>query len=177
MDCTFDWLLIPNARGNLTKYGTYLYYCIKKKFSHTHQFHEKKLSSTLFLGISNDRFCGGQLNSESNEEESIPIYSEVKSQIIWLQFVTGSRDPFVMAELEQRSTTRNRQNSGFFSGSGTEFSRQNRCFVTEQSSNFLSFAADYRNRLNEGFDGTGPGIRLRYSQLRNCLNGHSVIGN
>ena len=82
---------------------------------------KKKLSSTLFLGISNDRFCGGQLNSESNEEESIPIYSEVKSQIIWLQFVTGSRDPFVMAELEQRSTTRNRQNSGFFSGSGTEF--------------------------------------------------------
>ena len=101
--------------------------CMKKKFSHTHQFHEKKkLSSTLFLGISNDRFCGGQLNSESNEEESIPIYSEVKSQIIWLQFVTGSRDPFVMAELEQRSTTRNRQNSGFFSGSGMEFFRQNR---------------------------------------------------
>ena len=117
------------------------------------------------------------MNSESNEEESIPIYSEVKSQIIWLQFVTGSRDPFVMAELEQRSTTRNRQNSGFFSGSGTEVLRQNRCFVTEQSSNFSFFAADYRNRLNEGFDGTGPGIRLRYSQLRNCLNGHSVIGN
>ena len=69
------------------------------------------------------------MNSESNEEESIPIYSEVKSQIIWLQFVTGSRDPFVMAELEQRSTTRNRQNSGFFSGSGTEFLRQNRCFL------------------------------------------------
>ena len=34
-----------------------------------------------------------------------------------------------------------------------------------------------RNDLNEGFDGTGPGIRLRFSQLRNCLNGNSIIGN
>ena len=23
-DCTFDWLLIPGARGNLTKYGLFL---------------------------------------------------------------------------------------------------------------------------------------------------------
>ena len=23
-DCTFDWLLIPGARGNLTNYGTTL---------------------------------------------------------------------------------------------------------------------------------------------------------
>ena len=42
--------------------------------------------------MSSDRFCGGQLNSESNMEESIPLYAEVKSQIFWLQFVTGSRD-------------------------------------------------------------------------------------
>ena len=95
------------------------------------------------------------MNSESNSEESVPIYSEVKSQIIWLQFVTGSRDPFVMAELEQRST--NRRTSSSVSG--------------------MFGAPDYRNRLNEGFDGTGPGVRLRYSQLRNCLDGHSIIGN
>lgn len=30
--------------------------------------------------------------------------------------------------------------------------------------------ADYRNSLNEGFDGTGPGIRVRYAQLRNCID-------
>ena len=111
-DCTFDWLLIPGARGNLTKFG-----------------------------ISKDRFCGGQLNSESNEEESIPLYSEITSQIVWLQLVTGSRDHFSMQELEARST-RNRGSDG----------------------------VDYRNRLNEGFDGTGPGIRLRYAQLRNCID-------
>ena len=66
---------LPGARGNLTKFGT------------TH-----------------DRFCGGQLNSESNEEESVPLYSEITSQIIWLQLVTGSRDLFAMQELEERST-------------------------------------------------------------------------
>ena len=57
-----------------------------------------------------------------------------------------------MAELEQRSTRRNQNQAGFFG------------------------SADYRNTLNEGFDGTGPGIRIRYSQLRNCLDGSSVIG-
>ena len=66
---------LPGARGNLTKFGT------------TH-----------------DRFCGGQLNSKSNEEESVPLYSEITSQIIWLQLVTGSRDLFAMQELEERST-------------------------------------------------------------------------
>jgi hypothetical protein len=35
--------------------------------------------------MSYDRFCGGQLNVDSNEEESIPVYTEVTSQIIWLQ--------------------------------------------------------------------------------------------
>jgi len=113
-DCTFDWLLIPGARGNLTKFGT------------TH-----------------DRFCGGQLNSESNEEKSVPLYSEITSQIIWLQLVTGSRDLFAMQELEERSTNH----------------RGNRVQ-----------GADYRNSLNEGFDGTGPGIRIRYAQLRNCID-------
>ena len=81
------------------------------------------------------------LNSESNEEESIPLYSEITSQIVWLQFVTGSRDHFAMQELEERST-RSRGNDGI----------------------------EYRNRLNEGFDGTGPGIRVRYAQLRNCID-------
>ena len=81
------------------------------------------------------------LCSESNEEESIPLYSEITSQIVWLQFVTGSRDHFAMQELEERST-RSRGNDGI----------------------------EYRNRLNEGFDGTGPGIRVRYAQLRNCID-------
>ena len=36
-------------------------------------------------GANYDRFCGGYLNIESGEEESIPVYSEVTSQIIWLQ--------------------------------------------------------------------------------------------
>ena len=114
--------MIPGGRGNLTKYGQ-----------------------------SYDRFCGGQLNSESNEEESIPIYSPITSQIIWLQLVTGSRDPFVMQELEMRSTNRRRSD-------------------TENSAN-------YRNPLNEGFDGTGPGIRLRYAQLRNCIDASPFINN
>ena len=30
--------------------------------------------------------------------------------------------------------------------------------------------ANYRNSLNEGFDGTGPGIGIRYAQLRNCID-------
>ena len=32
-----------------------------------------------------DRFCGGQLNSESDEDFSIPIYCEVTSNVIWMQ--------------------------------------------------------------------------------------------
>ena len=39
----------------------------------------------LNLGPNYDRFCGGYLNVDSDEEESIPLYSEVSSQIIWLQ--------------------------------------------------------------------------------------------
>ena len=39
------------------------------------------------LGPNYDRFCGGYLNVESDEEESIPVYSEVSSQIIWLQVI------------------------------------------------------------------------------------------
>ena len=35
--------------------------------------------------MSYDRFCGGQLHIESNQDESVPLYSEVNSQIIWLQ--------------------------------------------------------------------------------------------
>ena len=40
------------------------------------------------LGPNYDRFCGGYLNVESDEEESIPVYSEVSSQIIWLQVIS-----------------------------------------------------------------------------------------
>ena len=94
------------------------------------------------------------MNSKSNEEESIPLYAEVTSKIIWVQLVTGSRDPFIMAELEERSNARRRsQNTGFFGGT-----------------------SNYRNDLNEGFDGTGPGIRVRYAQLRNCLDTNSFMG-
>ena len=114
-DCSFDWLLIPGARGNLTKFGE-----------------------------SHDRFCGGQLNTDSAEDQSIPIYSEITSKIIWLQWTTGARDPFAMKDLEMRSTN-------------------NRDTSTADS-------MEYRNSLNEGFDGTGPGIRLRYAQLRNCID-------
>jgi hypothetical protein len=66
--------------------------------------------------------------------------------------VTGLRDPFVMAELEDRSTRRRNNNRGIVD------------------------SMLYRNRINEGFDGTGPGIRIRYSQLRNCLDS-PFIGN
>ena len=107
---------------------------------------------SFLIGMSYDRFCGGQLNDKSNEEESIPIYSPITSQIVWLQFVSGSRDPYVMQELEMRSTSRRRQSS------------------TEN-------AANYRNPLNEGFDGTGPGVRIRYAQLRNCVDTSPFINN
>jgi hypothetical protein len=62
------------------------------------------------------------------------------------------RDPFVLAQLEKMSGNTNR-NTGFFGGNN-----------------------NYRNGLNEGYDGTGPGIRLRYSQLQNCLD-RSFVGN
>lgn len=110
--------MIPGARGNLTRYG-----------------------------LSRDRFCGGHLNIDSNESESIPIYAEIGSQIIWLQLVTGLRDPHVLenlASITGRKITRN----GFF-GSSTYYNR---------------------NDLNEGYDGTGPGFRIRYTQLQNCLD-------
>lgn len=123
-DCTFDWLLIPGARGNLTK-----------------------------LGSSNDRFCGGQLNSDSAQDESIPLYTEVTSQIAWLQLVTGPRDPFAMQDLEARSTKR------------------------RSSSASATDSMNYRNPLNEGFDGTGPGIRIRYAQLQNCVDAAPFIIN
>ena len=32
-----------------------------------------------------DRFCGGQLNTETNKDYSIPIYCEVASNVIWMQ--------------------------------------------------------------------------------------------
>ena len=35
--------------------------------------------------MSYDRFCGGQLHIESNQDESVPLYSMIASQITWLQ--------------------------------------------------------------------------------------------
>jgi len=96
-----------------------------------------------------DRFCGGYLNVESDEEESIPLYSEVSSQIIWLQLVTGMRTPRVLEELAKN--TYQGRNGGFFNG------------------------GRYKNGLNEGYDGTGPGFRIRYSQLENCFDGSFIL--
>ena len=42
-----------------------------------------------------DRFCGGYLNVESDEEESIPLYSEVSSQIIWLQVISHKKENLI----------------------------------------------------------------------------------
>ena len=32
-----------------------------------------------------------------------------------------------------------------------------------------------RKGLNEGYDGTGPGFRIRYSQLQNCFDGSFIL--
>lgn len=97
-DCSIDYLMIPGGRGNQSNVGTTV-----------------------------DRFCGGQLNFVSNEKRSDPIYSEVKSSVIWLQFVTGIRDRNFFETIDRRRTA-----------------------------------------LNGDFEGTGHGIRLRYSQLTDC---------
>jgi hypothetical protein len=54
----------------------------------------------------------------------------------------------------------------FFTGNGSESISRDFHFF---SGNRVQ-GADYRNSLNEGFDGTGPGIRVRYAQLRNCID-------
>ena len=49
---------------------------------------EFTIVSTLKIylkGPTVDRFCGGQLNSESDEDFSIPIYCEVTSNVVWMQ--------------------------------------------------------------------------------------------
>ena len=99
--------------------------------------------------MSYDRFCGGQLNSESNQDESIPLYTKIGSQIIWLQLVTGLREKLVLENLAKMTTN---SVSSFFGGRRT-----------------------YRNSLNEGYDGTGPGFRLRYSQLQNCVDSPFIL--
>ena len=75
-----DFLLIPGGRGNLTRFGNM--HCILKIM-------RVLCNEVLFdLGATYDRFCGGQLNTESAEEESIPIYTEITSPVIWLQVST-----------------------------------------------------------------------------------------
>ena len=56
-DCILDYLLIPNGRANAS-----------------------------LSGRSFDRFCGGQLNTETKSEWSTPIYQHVSTpEFTWLQ--------------------------------------------------------------------------------------------
>ena len=66
--------------------------------------------------------------------------------------MTGLREPHVLEDLARNSGYGRVTSTGFFGS--TYYSRN--------------------NRLNEGYDGTGPGFRIRYSQLQNCLENSFV---
>ena len=88
-DCLLDYLLIPGARGNQTKYGKRFphseskYTLTYKPFTKTSNLTQQ--SRFPIKGPTIDRFCGGQLNTDTNEDFSIPIYCEVTSNVIWMQ--------------------------------------------------------------------------------------------
>ena len=83
-----------------------------------------------------------------------PIQELLISRNFWWQYpifqlVTGMRTPRVLEELAKN--TYQGRNGGFFNG------------------------GRYKNGLNEGYDGTGPGFRIRYSQLENCFDGSFIL--
>ena len=43
--------------------------------------------------------------------------------------------------------------------------------LAKNTDGYFSDRGNFRNGLNEGYDGTGPGFRIRYSQLQNCFDG------
>lgn len=66
-------------------------------------FHLPSLSLSLlrfFLlpGRTYDRFCGGALNTDSNEHSGIPIYSRISTQVTWLQVSQATEGKDKMSE-------------------------------------------------------------------------------
>jgi len=79
--------------------------------------------------------------------ESIPIYSEITSQITVLQLTTAARDERVI-----RLLTQNQRGGGGLFG----FGNRNRQDSSEEDED--------RNPAS------GTGVRLRYSQLKQCID-------
>ena len=64
MYCAEDYLLIPGGQDTMEQ----------SLVSHSH-----------------DRYCGGYLSSENDQEKGSPVFSKVQGNIFWVQLVTGRR--------------------------------------------------------------------------------------
>eukprot|EP00094_Tigriopus_californicus_P007181 TCALIF_06913-PA protein Name:"Protein of unknown function" AED:0.20 eAED:0.20 QI:0/0.66/0.28/1/0.66/0.71/7/0/456 len=112
-ECGLDYLLIPGGRPNATKNSVTL-----------------------------DRFCGGELNFESNAESSSTIYSDISGPIAWVQLVTAPRNDFTRNLLSQPRT--------------------------RVMNNFNLFRRRTSTTQRSDFENTGAGIRLRYAHVTSC---------
>lgn len=112
-ECGLDYLLIPGGRPNATKNS-----------------------------VTMDRFCGGELNFESNSETSSTIYSDISGPIAWVQLVTAPRNDFTRSLLSQPRI--------------------------RAMNNFNLFRRRTTTTQATDFENTGAGIRLRYAHVTSC---------
>ena len=87
------------------------------------------------------------------------------------------RNPRVLEELSKRSQYSNNRNrnSGFFNGDFRNGLNEGTIWdfllkIKLHQKFFLK-----KSFLFTGYDGTGPGFRIRYSQLQNCFDGSFVL--
>jgi len=136
-DCILDYLLIPNGRANAS-----------------------------LSGRSFDRFCGGQLNTETKSTWSTPIYQHVSTpEFTWLQVHTSVRTEELLNALypvpERRPIT---QVSFFSLGPIRGPSNSNSNERKERDE-------EVARMLRE----TGAGFRVRYAQVMNQCSGISTF--
>ena len=87
------------------------------------------------------------------------------------------RNPRVLEELSKRSQYSNNRNrnSGFFNGDFRNGLNEGIWDFLPKIDFIKKFFFFWKILFFSGYDGTGPGFRIRYSQLQNCFDGSFIL--